>query len=453
MSPPHPRSRSVLRTVVLLAGLILPASAPRSGHAEESVAAICGRMLPRNGAVELSSFNSSKRGTEFSHKISCESEFASSEEALASGLTLGLPIYGVPLKFGLTFDRSKREQWKHDHCTSDERRGTLTEDISSFRQSASRILSDKYVKCVKEVAATLGRGVGVQCGLNEADGAVVVSARFLSDSVRHPAVHISEMQTIGLQCGATWSGGKIKVTPGGIAMLCQRTSRAQAAVLVINTDTSTTCTDRLEACGELGMGPCSPGPACSGGLALLSDETCGNPCGASGQKCCQEGAACSSSDLTCSNNSCQRCGQKAQQCCHGNTCSEGVCVEGTCQDPNRITDIGIHVATADDDKDKSMSERWDVYIGNQHVGLVGPVGTGVRWVDHTDNGTFWIAPEREVYEGANVFVTISQSGGTGWRMEFSDVVVKTVGNKTPHVVLHCGFHRFEGTASTDCGSR
>ncbi len=425
---------------------------------EESIEAICGRMLPPNGAVVVSTFNSSSTTKDYSHKISCESDFHTSDEALAAGLTLGFPLYGIPLKLGLSFSDDKKEQWKHANCTDDLRNGSQSRDISQFTQTASATLTDGYVKCVIGVAKTRPTGIGLKCGFSDAgETGIILSARFFTDSLSHPRVHVSQLQlSPSLHCQGDWNprGSRAQeqteVSPGAIGMICSRSSRAQTAFAIINTDTAGSCQAQLDSCGAFGMTPCDRPPLCAGDLTVLDDNTCGEPCGRAGQKCCSNG--CKESGLSCSSNQCVACGHMGQQCCMGNACSEGSCVAGACQNPKTITEFDVHIVTWDDDKDKSMQERWDVYIEGVHAATLGPYGDGVRWADKTDNGRFAVASQGSFEEGKPVKVDIQQIGNTGWRMAYSDIEVRTVGNPNLHVLVHCPYHQFEGNTTTSCSA-
>jgi len=48
----------------------------------------------------------------------CTSDFATHDEAIDAGVSIGVPIYGVPLKLGGSFSREERDTWKHDHCSN-----------------------------------------------------------------------------------------------------------------------------------------------------------------------------------------------------------------------------------------------------------------------------------------------------------------------------------------------
>jgi hypothetical protein len=65
----------------------------------------------------------------------CTTEFSTHQEAYNAGISIGFPVYDIPLQLGATFDSNARETWKRSHCSS-------TTDRSQYSAAYQKIVSE-----------------------------------------------------------------------------------------------------------------------------------------------------------------------------------------------------------------------------------------------------------------------------------------------------------------------
>jgi hypothetical protein len=64
----------------------------------------------------------------------CTTEFKTHMEAYEAGVSVGFPVYGIPIQLGLSFDSTQRDNWKKDHCSA-------TIDKSMYSSAYQKVVS------------------------------------------------------------------------------------------------------------------------------------------------------------------------------------------------------------------------------------------------------------------------------------------------------------------------
>lgn len=65
----------------------------------------------------------------------CTTDFGTHQEAIDSGISIGFPVYGVPVKLGGTFSKAERDTWKRTNCSA-------TIDKSTYSASYQKVVSE-----------------------------------------------------------------------------------------------------------------------------------------------------------------------------------------------------------------------------------------------------------------------------------------------------------------------
>jgi hypothetical protein len=78
----------------------------------------------------------------------CSTEFSSHDQAVAAGLTVGFPIYGIPLKVGATFSNSEVKTWKTANCSQADLKVDRSRATLSLLQVASPEILNAWVACM-----------------------------------------------------------------------------------------------------------------------------------------------------------------------------------------------------------------------------------------------------------------------------------------------------------------
>lgn len=124
----------------------------------------CSKMLI--GGVFNSSYlaTSSQASSAYRH-WQCTQEFSTHQQALDSGLSVGLPVYGIPIQVGGSFNASTRDSWKRKNC-QDTRMNSSSENRLQLTLSvASTTILTEFNRC-QEICNT----VGLHCWTSEVSG-------------------------------------------------------------------------------------------------------------------------------------------------------------------------------------------------------------------------------------------------------------------------------------------
>ena len=166
----------------------------------------------------------------------CTTEFRTHDEAINAGLSVGFPVYGVPLTIGGTFSNTERETWKKTHCQTKQVKFSDQEQYEFDQLIASKPLLETYTRCIESTS------FGVQSTLMADDNCkFALRARYIPNSQgdKEPTI-----QTTTRIEGAVCPGlpppkdGKLKVPYGGVTFNCRRNER-EAVLITLNTTKGT----------------------------------------------------------------------------------------------------------------------------------------------------------------------------------------------------------------------
>lgn len=158
----------------------------------------------------------------------CTTEFKTHDEAINSGLSIGFPVYGVPLQVGGTFSDAQRETWKRDHCA------THSVNMSDQQQKelevlvASKDILAAYTRCIEATS------YGLSLRLEEASNCdMTLFARYVPNSPGDKPPKVMSF----IPTGATCPNGPKKgsaIPYGGLTFACRRNER-DAVIIALNT--------------------------------------------------------------------------------------------------------------------------------------------------------------------------------------------------------------------------
>jgi hypothetical protein len=96
----------------------------------------------------------------------CSSDFQSRDEATNAGISIAVPIYGVPFELGGTFSESTKEIWKRANCSQSQRSTSFREARHTLIQFASSEILSAWQNC--------NNRIGLKCTLQNRDDKVVI---------------------------------------------------------------------------------------------------------------------------------------------------------------------------------------------------------------------------------------------------------------------------------------
>ena len=77
-----------------------------------------------------------------------EADFSTHDDAIKAGISVGVPVYGVPLQVGSTFDRTTKDAWRHDYEGKTHSTRSLDENFHLLSESVSRAALNAWLECV-----------------------------------------------------------------------------------------------------------------------------------------------------------------------------------------------------------------------------------------------------------------------------------------------------------------
>jgi hypothetical protein len=224
-------------------------SAFQSKKFEEAVESECNALL-KGGVFNALRIRSSSDIRTAIEEWECKHEFKTHDEALASGLSVGFPVYGVPLTIGGTFTDQQRTTWKSDHCQSSKVTFSDEERYAFEQLVASPDILQAYTDCVGTTQ------LGLIARLRKTDDCnFVLSAKYVPNSEGDLPPKVTSFTVSGGSCAQPPKKND-KIFYAGQAYDCRRTQR-ETFQTILNT-TKGSATKVLSGFPPLGPEPAKP---------------------------------------------------------------------------------------------------------------------------------------------------------------------------------------------------
>lgn len=127
------------------------------------------------GVFNTTQFQTGSADNEYFRKWQCSADFGNHDAAIASGLQVGVPVYGVPLKIGGTFDQSSKDSWKKSNCSEVETRANSTTATYQLIRSVSPETVSAWSKCMDLNTSV----TALSCSLMRSGAGAVFSANWV----------------------------------------------------------------------------------------------------------------------------------------------------------------------------------------------------------------------------------------------------------------------------------
>jgi hypothetical protein len=124
----------------------------------------CNDVL-KDGIFDVSHYNSDSQYRNTLDSWFYESDFQTHQQAADAGLSLGFPVYGVPIKIGGTFDQNQVDSWKKEHAGSVKTGLSYNDSRSAALQLVNKQLVDAWSRCIVEKNRALANQYGLYGGL------------------------------------------------------------------------------------------------------------------------------------------------------------------------------------------------------------------------------------------------------------------------------------------------
>jgi len=208
-----------LRTRILMALLTLVVGL--SAHAQNS----CTELIPPGGAYDRIRSYLSVEKRDYLDEISYIKDFGSHDDALNFGISLGVPIFDVPLQLGGTFNSAKKDEWRKEYLNR--RKHDVQEDVK--RMLDAQTLNVEVVRIVADCLQMQNTGLWITIGaINDCDFSI--RAGYTPEA--YPGKPI-KAQLITKNATCTPLPNQ-PLPPKGFVTDCRRTAFADAHIILHN---------------------------------------------------------------------------------------------------------------------------------------------------------------------------------------------------------------------------
>jgi hypothetical protein len=145
------------------------------------------------------------------------------------GLSLGVPIDGVPLQIGANSNNTNSSAWSKDHCTDARRNNTLKDVYEHTTKVASPEILKAWTECKVQPHA------GLTCSLANSTGpSVIFNYRWTPTDIEHDTIATVKGLTLtNATCDTIpAAGGKITAAD---ATVCKRINKDEQAIVLLRT--------------------------------------------------------------------------------------------------------------------------------------------------------------------------------------------------------------------------
>lgn len=231
--------KSTVGYVAWAASVLILLTSPAAG--QESDCKEC-RAVLAGGTFNTTNINKTTSSKKAFESWLCTTDFGTHDEAVGAGISVGVPVYGVPVKIGGTWTESDRQTWKMTHCQST---ASASDEFSSLvvavREASPDILK-AWTTCIETTCKPATPRV-LACRTTPTKGGTIFEATWHRSVGDTNPPKVAFFRAFDATC--TPSIKKDDIIPeGGIALNCKVAPTAEAQ-FVLQTSRGT-CTPAAE---------------------------------------------------------------------------------------------------------------------------------------------------------------------------------------------------------------
>ncbi len=110
----------------------------------------CGKILEA-GIFDQTLLSTSESSRQTFSAWQCSTEFKTHDEAISAGVSIGVPIYGVPLKVDGSFSNQQRDTWKKAHCAASAGSADYAKRYLELKNLVAPAVVEAWSRCVEVV--------------------------------------------------------------------------------------------------------------------------------------------------------------------------------------------------------------------------------------------------------------------------------------------------------------
>jgi hypothetical protein len=160
-------------------------------------------------------------------------DYGEFQKAQSSGLNIGLPIKGVPVKLEASFTQDKFNEWKKEVSTGSSRQFTEEETMQILSKSASQAVLDAWSHCMGIGA---GMSPGLHYNLTPSGSDFILEVRWIPNSMTDfpPTVVPPGLQVTGATPSSTFPIG-MEIPLAGFSIILTRTGTGSGTIILNTT--------------------------------------------------------------------------------------------------------------------------------------------------------------------------------------------------------------------------
>jgi len=147
----------------------------------------------------------------------CTTNFSTADEAMNAGVSIGVPIYDIPVKIGGTFSSSQKSAWKSAHCSNNTSESqSFSSLVVAMKQAAPEILQ-AWTKCIENSCGSAHAALA--CSVTSREGGVIFHANWLRTSGDEVSPKVQFFHAYDAKCAPPILKSQV-ITEAGVALKC-----------------------------------------------------------------------------------------------------------------------------------------------------------------------------------------------------------------------------------------
>jgi hypothetical protein len=165
----------------------------------------------------------------------CTTNFSTADEAMNAGVSIGVPIYDIPVKIGASFSNSQKSTWKSAHCSNNTSESqSFSNLVVAMKQVAPEILQ-AWTRCIENSCGSAHAALA--CSVTSREGGAIFHANWLRTAGDDASPKVQFFHAYDAKCVPPILKSQI-ISEAGVALKCDVPVNKEA-VLILQTTRGT----------------------------------------------------------------------------------------------------------------------------------------------------------------------------------------------------------------------
>jgi hypothetical protein len=209
--------------------LLLSVSSPAFGQnpdCQECKAVLAG------GVFNTTNINQTQASKDAFTAWQCTTNFSTAEQAMNAGVSIGVPIYDVPVQIGGTFSDSQKQSWKSAHCSNNtSEQQSFSNLVIAMKQAAPDILQ-AWTRCIETTCGS--QHAALACSVTSREGGAIFRANWLRTAGDNTAPKVQFFRCYDAKCDPPIQKNQT-ITEAGVAVKCDVPVNQEGVIILQTT--------------------------------------------------------------------------------------------------------------------------------------------------------------------------------------------------------------------------